>query len=60
MVRVERTAFAVATDLLSARLTRPPESKADALYSHSGWGLDFFLTLKDYQERLGCTAAISR
>ena len=49
----ERTAFAVATDLLSARLTRPAETQPDALYSHSGWGLDFFLTLKDYQERLG-------
>jgi phosphoenolpyruvate carboxylase len=49
----ERTAFAVATELLSARLSRPAESSADALYSHSAWGLDFFLTLKDYQERLG-------
>jgi phosphoenolpyruvate carboxylase len=47
----ERTAFAVLTDLLSARLTRS-EARADALYAHSGWALDFFLTLKDYQERL--------
>jgi phosphoenolpyruvate carboxylase len=49
----ERTALAVATDLLSARLAAPPSTRPDALYSHSGWGLDFFLTLKDYQERLG-------
>lgn len=47
----ERTAFAVVTDLLSARL-RPPEPDADTLYTESGWALDFFLTLKDYQERL--------
>ena len=49
----ERTALAVATDLLSARLTRPSPDRADALYSQSGWALDFFLTLKEYQERLG-------
>jgi phosphoenolpyruvate carboxylase len=49
----ERTALAVATDLLSARLTRSASGQADALYSQSGWALDFFLTLKDYQERLG-------
>jgi len=47
----ERTSFAVLTDLLCARLT-PGEVRADALYTHSGWALDFFLTLKDYQERL--------
>jgi phosphoenolpyruvate carboxylase len=49
----ERTALAVATDLLSARLTKPSPARADALYAQSGWALDFFLTLKDYQERLG-------
>jgi phosphoenolpyruvate carboxylase len=49
----ERTALAVATDLLSARLTRPASARPDALYAQSGWALDFFLTLKDYQERLG-------
>lgn len=48
----EHTALAVATDLLRARLTRAPAEPADALYAHSAWGLDFFLTLKDYQERL--------
>ena len=49
----ERTALAVATDLLSARLTRPSTERADALYTQSGWALDFFLTLKATQERLG-------
>jgi phosphoenolpyruvate carboxylase len=47
----ERTAFAVVTDMLSMRLARYADT-ADALYERSGWGLDFFLTLKDYQERL--------
>jgi phosphoenolpyruvate carboxylase len=47
----ERTAFAVITDLLCARLERPVPH-ADPLYTRSGWALDFFLTLKDYQERL--------
>ena len=49
----ERTALAVVTDLLSARLTRPSTTRADALYVQSGWSLDFFLTLKATQERLG-------
>jgi phosphoenolpyruvate carboxylase len=49
----ERTAFAVATDLLCARLGPLQGTRPDALYTHSGWGLDFFLTLKDYQERVG-------
>ena len=49
----ERTALAVATDLLNARLTRPSTARADALYAQSGWALDFFLTLKATQERLG-------
>jgi phosphoenolpyruvate carboxylase len=49
----ERTALAVATDLLSARLMRPASARPDMLYAQSGWALDFFLTLKDYQERLG-------
>jgi phosphoenolpyruvate carboxylase len=64
----ERTAFAVLTDLLTTRLARAEPTardggnaanagrdlrpRADALYTHSGWALDFFLTLKDYQERL--------
>lgn len=48
----ERTALAVATDLLRARLASTPSETADELYAHSAWGLDFFLTLKDYQERL--------
>jgi phosphoenolpyruvate carboxylase len=48
----QRTAYAVLTDLLGARL-EPIEAGADALYANSAWGLDFFLTLKDYQERLG-------
>jgi phosphoenolpyruvate carboxylase len=47
----ERTAFAVLADLLAIRL-EPGTNTADELYTHSGWGLDFFLTLKDYQERL--------
>ncbi len=47
----ERTAFAVVADLLSARLGSRAAA-ADGLYSHSGWALDFFLTLKEYQERL--------
>ena len=47
----ERTALAVVTELLAARLHRYRQSD-DALYQRSGWGLDFFLTLKDYQERL--------
>ncbi|HET7131016.1 MAG TPA: phosphoenolpyruvate carboxylase, partial [Gammaproteobacteria bacterium] len=47
----ERTSFAVLTDLVCARLEQR-QAHADALYSHSGWGLDFFLTLKDYQERI--------
>ncbi len=47
----ERTALAVLADLLAIRL-EPPPGGGDALYSHSGWGLDFFLTLKDVQERL--------
>ncbi len=47
----ERTAFAVLTDFVSARL-EPGDVSGDALYSHSAWALDFFLTLKDYQERL--------
>ena len=48
----ERTAFAVAVDLLRTRLARATAEPLDALYTHSAWGLDFFLTLKDYQERL--------
>jgi phosphoenolpyruvate carboxylase len=47
----ERTAFAVLTDLVSARL-EPGDVSGDALYGKSAWALDFFLTLKDYQERL--------
>jgi phosphoenolpyruvate carboxylase len=47
----ERTAFAVATELLAARLSQYRRTD-DVLYQRSGWGLDFFLTLKDYQERL--------
>lgn len=47
----ERTAFAVLAELISARMTAN-RSGDDALYRHSAWGLDFFLTLKDYQERL--------
>ena len=47
----ERTAFAVLTDLVSARL-EPGDVSPDSLYGNSAWGLDFFLTLKDYQERL--------
>jgi phosphoenolpyruvate carboxylase len=47
----ERSSLAVIADLLATRLAER-ESRPDALYSHSGWGLDFFLTLKDYQERL--------
>ncbi len=47
----ERTALAVVTELLAARLTAYRDDD-DALYKRSGWGLDFFLTLKDYQERL--------
>lgn len=45
-----RTAFAVLTDLVSVRLSAYRRDD-DALYAHSGWALDFFLTLKDYQER---------
>ena len=48
----ERTALAVVTDLLCTRLDLAAGVHADALYTHSAWGLDFFLTLKDYQERL--------
>jgi phosphoenolpyruvate carboxylase len=48
----ERTALAVLTDLVCARLD-PGEVQEDALYKQSGWALDFFLTLKDYQEQLG-------
>ncbi len=48
----QRTAYAVLTDLVSARL-EPGQAGDDALYGNSGWALDFFLTLKDYQERLG-------
>jgi len=47
----ERTSFSVLTDLLCARL-EPGHAQSDALYSQSGWALDFFLTLKSYQERL--------
>jgi phosphoenolpyruvate carboxylase len=47
----ERTAFAVLTDLVCARLGRT-EQAADELYVQSGWSLDFFLTLKNYQETL--------
>jgi phosphoenolpyruvate carboxylase len=47
----EHTSLAVLTDLLSARLDLG-EARSDALYSNSAWALDFFLTLKDYQERL--------
>jgi phosphoenolpyruvate carboxylase len=48
----ERTALAVLTDLLATRL-EPGEVKSDALYANSAWALGFFLTLKEYQERLG-------
>jgi phosphoenolpyruvate carboxylase len=48
----ERTALAVVTDLLCTRLDGATGAAPDALYARSGWGLDFFLTLKDYQERL--------
>ena len=47
----ERTALAVLTDLLSTRL-EPGDVASDALYSNSAWALDFFLTLKEYQEVL--------
>jgi phosphoenolpyruvate carboxylase len=47
----ERTALAVVTEFVAARLHHYRQSK-DVLYQRSGWGLDFFLTLKDYQERL--------
>jgi phosphoenolpyruvate carboxylase len=47
----ESTAFAVLAELLTARM-QPGPAGDDALYRHSAWGLDFFLTLKDYQERL--------
>ena len=40
------------SDLLRTRLARATAEPLDALYTHSAWGLDFFLTLKDYQERL--------
>ena len=51
----ERTAFAVLTDLVSARLEPGDvngDVNGDALYANSAWALDFFLTLKDYQELL--------
>jgi phosphoenolpyruvate carboxylase len=51
----ERTALAVLTDLLATRL-EPGEVRADALYGNSAWALGFFLTLKEYQERLGADA----
>jgi len=44
-------ATAVMSDLLATRL-EPPPSSADVLYSQSGWALDFFLTLQDFQKRL--------
>jgi phosphoenolpyruvate carboxylase len=47
----ERTAFAAVADLLNARLAQSGE-RDDALYAHSGWSLDFFLTLQDYHVRL--------
>jgi phosphoenolpyruvate carboxylase len=47
----DETAFAVVAELVKARL-EPTGRSIDALYRHSAWGLDFFLTLKEYQERL--------
>ncbi len=55
----ERTAFAVLTDLVSTRL-EPGDVASDALYGNSAWALDFFLTLKDYQERARARAGVPR
>jgi phosphoenolpyruvate carboxylase len=47
----ESTALAVIADLLAARL-EPTRERDDRLYTQSGWALDFFLTLQDFQARL--------
>lgn len=47
----ERTAFAVLADLVATRLDSGA-SADDQLYAQSGWSLDFFLTLRDFQDRL--------
>ena len=45
------TAFAVMTDLMAVRL-KPADESRDPLYAHSGWALDFFLTLQGFQKQL--------
>lgn len=45
------TALAALTDFLTVRI-RETGTQADALYDDSDWSLDFFLTLKEYQDHL--------
>jgi phosphoenolpyruvate carboxylase len=47
----ESTALAVIADLLAVRL-EPARESTDQLYVQSGWALDFFLTLQDFQARM--------
>lgn len=54
--------LAVVTDFLTTRLEYYDPSVVDPLYEDSGWSLDFFLTLKEHQDKLaahtGYVAAI--
>ncbi|WP_308911963.1 phosphoenolpyruvate carboxylase [Pseudokordiimonas caeni] len=47
----EDTAFNTLTDFLDVRLS-PVKAEGDPFYDDSGWALDFFLTLKEYQDHL--------
>jgi len=45
------SALAALTDFLAVRIGETG-SQPDALYEDSGWSLDFFLTLKEYQDHM--------
>lgn len=50
------TSLAVLTEFLKARLTPSgTEGSHDYLYRYSGWSLDFFLTLREYQEKMAAS-----
>jgi len=48
----EETTLGVLTDFLAVRLSNNLE-KDDPFYKDNGWSLDFFLTLKEFQDQLG-------
>lgn len=47
----EETTLGLLTDFLSVRLTNY-KNNDDPFYEESGWSLDFFLTLKEFQDQL--------